>query len=204
MPGQQAIEVLLFDLGGVLVDFAGFEELAPLLAEKTTHSTIQEKWIHSEAIGRFESGKITAEAFAQDFVTEWQLSLAAAEFLHGFSGWSRGLYPGAARLLHFLKTNHRLACLSNSNEIHGPSQRRWLDGLVDTFFLSYEMGVVKPDSAIFDRTIRLLGVPTNRIAYFDDTPVNVEAATEAGMSAFHVTGLEGLTNKLRQLGVTTD
>jgi len=198
------MEILLFDLGGVLVDFAGFEELAPLLTEKTTHATIQKRWIHSEAIGRFESGKITADTFAQDFVTEWQLPLTAAEFLHHFSAWSRGLYPGAARLLQLLKANHRLACLSNSNEIHGPSQRQWLDGLVDSFFFSYEMGLVKPDSAIFDRTIRSLGVPASRIAYFDDTPVNVEAATEAGMRAFHVTGLAGLTITLRQNGVITD
>jgi len=198
------MEVLLFDLGGVLVDFAGFEELAPLLPQTTTRATIQKRWIHSEAIGRFESGKITADAFAQRFVIEWQLPLAATEFLHHFSAWSRGLYPGAARLLESLKTNHRLACLSNTNEIHGPSQRQWLDGLVDSFFLSYEMGVVKPEAAIFDRTIRSLGVPASRIAFFDDTPVNVEAAAEAGMSAFHVTGLEGLTITLHQLGVLTD
>ena len=204
MTGQQTIEVLLFDLGGILVDFAGFRELAPLLDETTTTESIHEKWIRSDAIRRFESGKITAETCAQLFVTEWRLSLTPEEFLRQFSEWSRGLYPGTTRLLRRLQRTHRIACLSNSNEVHGPSQRRWLDGLVDSFFFSYEMGVAKPDSAIFDLTIQSLEVPASRIAYFDDTPVNVKAAAEAGMSAFHVTGLEELTVTLRQLGVIAD
>lgn len=204
MPGRQKEEVLLFDLGGVLVDFAGFEELPLLLQEKPTSAAIQKRWIHSEAISRFERGKITATSFAQRFVAEWHLSLSPAEFLHQFSGWSRGLYPGAARLLHHLSSTHRIGCLSNSNELHGPSQRRWLDGVVEKFFFSFEMGLAKPDSAIFDLTIRSLGVPASRITYFDDTPVHVEAAAEAGMTSFHVRGLAELTHTLRQFGVLPD
>ena len=146
MTGQQAIEVLLFDLGGVLVDFAGFEELGLLLEETTATASIHRRWIRSDAIRRFESGKITAATFAQLFVAEWRLSLTPEEFLHQFSEWSRGLYPGAARLLHRLRRSHRSACLSNSNQVQGPAQRRWLDGLVESFFFSYEMGAAKPDS----------------------------------------------------------
>ena len=204
MLGPQKEEVLLFDLGGVLVDFAGFEELHLLLREKPTSAAIREKWIRSAAIREFESGEITAASFARRFVVEWHLSLSPEEILRRFSGWSRGLYPGAARLLHHLSGTHRIACLSNSNEVHGPSQRRWLDGVVEKFFFSFEMGLAKPDSAIFDLTIRSLGVPASRIAYFDDTPINVEAAAEAGMTAFHVRGLQELTHTLREFGVLPD
>ena len=154
MSGRQKEEVLLFDLGGVLVDFAGFEELPLLLQEKPTSAAIQEKWIRSAAIREFESGEIMAASFARRFVVEWHLSLSPEEFLRRFSGWSRGLYPGAARLLHHLSSTHRIACLSNSNELHGPSQRRWLDGIVERFFFSFEMGLAKPDSAIFDLAIK--------------------------------------------------
>jgi len=82
MPGRQKEEVLLFDLGGVLVDFAGFEELPLLLQEKPTSAAIQKRWIHAEAISRIESGRITATSFARRFVAEWPLSLTPAELTH--------------------------------------------------------------------------------------------------------------------------
>lgn len=204
MTAQRAVDVLLFDLGGVLVDFTGFEDLDSLLEERIPTESIQKRWIRSDAIREFESGRITAKIFARIFVTEWRLSLTPGEFLHRFSGWSRGLYPGTARLLQRLGKTHRTACLSNSNEIHAPAQRRWLDGLIESFFFSYEAGIAKPDSSIFELTIGSLGVPAGRIAYFDDTLINVKAASAVGMNAFHVTGPEDLETTLRRLGVIAD
>ena len=204
MAEEQELEVLLFDLGGVLVDFVGFERLNLLLDEPSDDTAIRKRWIESEALRRFESGQISPAEFAQLFVTEWQLSASPDDFLHLFSDWSRGLYPGADRLLQRLQRTHRLACLSNSNRVHGPSQRRWLDGFVDHFFFSYEMGLAKPDPAIFARTIRRLAVAPIRIAYFDDTTVNVKAATDAGMSAHLVMGVSELSTTLKRLGVLSD
>jgi len=201
MGAHQSFDVLLFDLGGVLVDFAGFEQLDRILGATTAAASIRERWIKSDAVSRFERGDISPVDFAKLFVAEWQLSASPDDFLHQFSDWSRGLYPGATRLLRHLQGSHRLACLSNSNQVHGPSQRQWLDGLVEHFFFSYEMGAVKPDPAIFDRAIRRLQVHPKRIAYFDDTAVNVEAAADAGMSAHQATGLAELSATLQYLGV---
>ena len=195
------MEILLFDLGGVLVDFAGFEELGPLLNKTTDTTAIRQRWIESDALGRFESGEISPVDFARLFVAEWQLSASPDDFLHQFSQWSRGLYPGVAPLLRRLQRTHRLACLSNSNQVHGPAQRLWLDELVEHFFFSYEMGIVKPDPAVFDQVIRWLAVPPERIAYFDDTAVNVTAAANAGMSAHLVVGVAELSITLQELGV---
>ena len=201
MADNQDLQILLFDLGGVLVDFVGFEKLSRLLDESAGESAIREKWIESDAVRRFEAGQISPAAFAQRFLTEWQLSVSPDEFLHLFSNWSRGLYPGADHLLQRLRKTHSLACLSNSNRVHGPTQRRWLDGLVDHFFFSYQMGIVKPDPAIFAQAIRRLAVAPMRIAYFDDTAVNVTAAKDAGMSAHLVRGISELSATLEQLGV---
>lgn len=198
---RQSFDVLLFDLGGVLVDFTGFEQLSRILGGMPAATAIRNRWIESDAVSHFERGEISSGDFAKLFVAEWQLSLSPDDFLHQFSEWSRGLYPGADRLLRHLQQTHRLACLSNCNQVHASSQRQWLDGLVEHFFFSHEMGAVKPDPAAFDQAIRRLAVPPRRIAYFDDTEVNVEAAAAAGMSAYQVTGLSELTGALQQLGV---
>ncbi len=46
-----------------------------------------------------------------------------------------------------------------------------------------------------------LGVPPHRIAFFDDTPVNIQAAREAGLSAYSVDGLVALESRLQSLGI---
>lgn len=201
MCAHQSFDVLLFDLGGVLVDFTGFEQLDRILGGTTAAAAIRERWIRSDAVSRFERGEISPADFAELFVAEWQLSTSPDGFLRQFADWSRGLYPGTARLLRHLQKTHRLACLSNSNQVHGPSQRHWLEGLVELFFFSYEIGAVKPDPTIFDRAIDRLEVHPKRIAYFDDTAVNVEAAADAGMSAYQTMGLAELSVTLQRLGV---
>lgn len=46
-----------------------------------------------------------------------------------------------------------------------------------------------------------LGVPAGRIAFFDDTPINVEAARAAGIAASRVDGFAALEARLDDLGI---
>jgi len=72
---------------------------------------------------------------------------------------------------------------------------------MDSYYFSDELRLVKPDPEIFEHVIRDLDVPPGRIAFFDDTPVNVEAAREAGIVAFEVDGIAELEFQLQSLGV---
>jgi HAD superfamily hydrolase (TIGR01509 family) len=195
------LDVLLFDLGGVLIDFAGFEEMRRLLPEVSNRSEIRDRWIHSESVQFFERGDITPEEFARRLVEEFHLELSAEEFIQEFVSWARGPYPGALSLLRRLQNSHRIACLSNSNELHTPIHRASIHSHVDSFYFSDEIGLVKPDREIFDFVIRDLTVSPRRIAFFDDTPVNVEAARNVGLCAFLVDGIGELEARLQGLGL---
>ena len=201
MRNETEFDVLLFDLGGVLIDFAGFEEMRRLLPQVSDRSEIRDRWIHSASVQLFERGDITPEEFARRLVEEFQLELSAEEFLREFVSWARGPYPGAVSLLRQLRATHRIACLSNSNELHTPIHRASIHPHVDSFYFSDEIGLVKPDREIFDYVIRDLAVSPRRIAFFDDTPVNVEAARNAGLSAFLVDGIAELEAHLQSLGL---
>jgi len=196
---ETEFDVLLFDLGGVLIDFAGFEEMRRLLAEVSDRSEIRDRWIHSASVQLFERGDITPEEFARRLVEEFHLELSAEEFLREFVSWARGPYPGAVSLLRRLRATHRIACLSNSNELHTPIHRASIHSHVDSFYFSDEIGLVKPDRKIFDFVIRDLAVSPRRIAFFDDTPANVEAARNAKISAFLVDGIVELEAQLQRL-----
>jgi putative hydrolase of the HAD superfamily len=201
MTRKPEFDVLLFDLGGVLIDFSGFEEMRRLLPRVSDRSEIRDRWIRSESVQLFERGDITPESFARRLVEEFHLELSAEEFLREFVSWARGPYPGALSLLRRLQNTHRIACLSNSNELHTPIHRASIHPHVDTFYFSDEIGLVKPDREIFDHVIHDLAVSPRRIAFFDDTMINVEAAREVGLNAFSVDGIVEVEAQLQRLGL---
>jgi putative hydrolase of the HAD superfamily len=197
---ERPFDVLLFDLGGVLIDFSGYDELSGSLSE-TERAAVRRRWIDCESVRLFECGAITADEFANRFLAEWPLEIEPNEFLRMFESWFRGLYPGAARLLRRLSEHFRLACLSNTNELHTALDRRAVGEYMERCFFSNELGLIKPQQEIFEHVARELGVPPHRIAYFDDTEVCVEAAERAGMSAYLVEGIAELEQRLAELGL---
>jgi FMN phosphatase YigB (HAD superfamily) len=111
-------KVIMFDLGGVLVENAGGAGLAAMLPVPLEPAELWQRWLASPAVRRFERGQIPSDEFACAFVEEWQLGLEPAAFLEAFAAWPRGLYRGAEALLRELRGRHHLACLSNTNSLH--------------------------------------------------------------------------------------
>jgi putative hydrolase of the HAD superfamily len=70
---------------------------------------------------------------------------------------------------------------------------------MDRCYFSDEIGAVKPDREVFDHVLAELGTPPRRIAFFDDTAANVEAARCAGLTAFEVDGFGALKEVLHRL-----
>jgi len=201
MTKNPRFEVLLFDLGGVLMDFAAFDELGEILPGSPNRSKVRDRWIHTPAVQRFERGEITPQQFAEGVIEELQIDLSPEEFLVKFVEWAHGPYPGAIALLDHLRHDHRVAALSNANELHTPLHRRRFGPVIETFYFSDEIGHAKPERAIYEHVVHDLGVSPNRIAFFDDTPVNIVAAKDAGIIAFGTDGFSELTKRLRFLGL---
>jgi HAD superfamily hydrolase (TIGR01509 family) len=68
-------------------------------------------------------------------------------------------------------------------------------------FLSFELGLVKPDREIYDAVAGRLPVKRGRVLFLDDNAVNVEAAQAAGFEARHVRGVDGARAALVETGV---
>ncbi len=197
-----APRVLLFDLGGVLVDAAGLRVLPRLLREPMPAAALRAKWMASPAVLRFEAGRCTPDEFAAAFVAEWGLDLEPSEFLVRFRAWVLGPYPGIPQLLATLRSRYTLACLSNTNVVHW-EKVLGIGGLAQAFehrFVSHEIGVMKPDPEIYAHAVRGLGCAPREIAFFDDGQENVDAAAAAGLSAHLTVGPDRLRGVLKQLG----
>lgn len=196
-------KVLLFDLGGVLVEFVGLQEAPKLLPGAMDSRALRQKWVTSPALERFEAGRCSAAEFAASFVAEWGFDVAPEAFLAIFDGWVTRPLPGTFELLSALRGQHVLACLSNTNEVHW---QRVLDGFgfrqaLDRQFASHELGMVKPWPEIYAHVADALDCRPEDIAFFDDGEENVKGARQAGFSAHLVSGHDALKETLVQLGL---
>ena len=200
---DERFEVILFDLGGVLVEFDGITPLLALSGNTLTREQARRFWLLSSAVRRFETGRCNGEEFAVAAVAELKFNIAPDLFLQQFVSWDRGPMPGALELLDLLKPRFFLACLSNNNELHWRRLREET-GLLGRFhrcFASQEIGHMKPDRESFDHVIRDLGVAPDHILFLDDNPECVEGARVAGLVASCAQGVDGVRTALASFGI---
>jgi 2-haloacid dehalogenase len=77
---------------------------------------------------------------------------------------------------------------------------RWFDGHV----ISGLEGVVKPDPKIFRLLIERFGLEPCRTLFIDDSPVNVDAAIDAGLQAVQFVSPSELQDELIRRGLALD
>jgi glucose-1-phosphatase len=185
--------VLLFDLGGVLVDIAHYRELRALKAWTGTEDALRDLWFQCISGRELERGRISADAFGAGAVRELGLAVRPEAFVESFRTWTKDYYPGALDLLSELRNSYRVGCLSNSNALHwGPR----FEAPFDFAYSSHLIGHMKPDAAAFEHVLREQKVMPAAVCFFDDSAANVEAARRLGMQAHHVQGFGDLTEKL--------
>jgi glucose-1-phosphatase len=195
-------DVVLFDLGGVLVRLGGTDDLRRL-SGIASDEDVMRRWLECRWVRRFESGMCSAEEFAAGVVTDWDLPIGTDAFLEAFAAWPKGLFEGATELVSETAPAAAVACLSNTNELHWVTHvERWaLDSLFEAAFLSFRIGLVKPDAAIFRHAIEALGVPAERVLLLDDNQLNVDGARAVGLQAALVRGPMEARRELVRLGI---
>jgi len=201
-PHTTPIEVVLFDLGGVLIELGGMGELA-VFSNESDEDEIWRRWLSCPWVRRYERGQCESQAFAAGMVETWSMPVAPEVFLAAFASWPKGLLPGAKELVRSTRARTRVAALSNTNALH---TERFHDEFrfhedFDSLYLSHEMGLVKPDRAAFDYAISKLGCPPERILFLDDNQINVDGARAAGLRAERSVGVKAARDVLVKNGV---
>lgn len=183
-----SVEAVLFDLGGVLADFGGIESMRRL-AGIENDDELWRRWLTCRWVRRFERGECAPVEFAAGVVEDWSLSVSPDVFLRDFTGWLRaGPRPGAEELVQQAKVRVLVGCLSNTNAVHWEAGlASWpLFELFDHRFLSFELGLLKPDAEVFEHVLQRLALDAHRVLFLDDNVLNVEAAEKVGLRAIRV------------------
>ena len=183
--------VLLFDLGGVLIENVGFHRFGELLPRPMELHEMKHGWLSSRAVRRFESGISSPADFATEVVSEWDIAITPENFLAQFRTWPQAASDDAVALIRELRTQYRVACLSNSNELHWDRSRPLVEQF-DVAISSHLTGRLKPDEEAFLGALEECNVSAADVFFFDDSLPNVEAGRTVGIRSFHVEGLTQL------------
>ena len=196
------IDCLLFDLGGVFIEWDGIVPLINLTDGRLTPDQARRFWLESPWVRKFETGRCTPGDFGRGVVDELSLRIEPEAFLAAFYSWDKGPLPGAKELVLALKERYPLACLSNNNVLHwdNPALQAFVSPF-DPCVVSHQVGLVKPDHAIYELAIRRIGKPARKIVYFDDNPECVDAARDAGLQAYQAKGVDAVRARLAQLSI---
>jgi FMN phosphatase YigB (HAD superfamily) len=77
-------------------------------------------------------------------------------------------------------------------------QFRWLDQF-DHLTFSAEVSLIKPDAAIYEHSLRGVGVAASEALFIDDKEPNVQGARAVGIRAIRFQSIEQLRRELREL-----
>ncbi len=197
------VRVVLFDLGGVLVELNGVTPMLRWLGYRMPTEELWRKWLHSPSVRDFETGRIETQDFAKRLIEEFEIVVGEQEFIDAFASWPTGLFPGALELVAQIPRRYVRAVLSNSNALHWPRVRDDMEvgDAFDHYFISHLTGHIKPDAAAFEHVTESLQCRPAEVLFLDDNLLNVEAARKVGMGAFVVRGAAEAEQVLRNAGV---
>jgi putative hydrolase of the HAD superfamily len=201
------IKAVVFDLGGVIVPldfprgYRAIERLCPYEAGE-----IQRRIMSTGLVNRLETGQMEAREFASVISERLGLRLSFEEFA---DLWSSIFPPHTLvpeSLLATLARRYRLLLLSNTNAIHFPYVQRNYTLLkhFHGFVLSYEVGVMKPDAAIYATAALRANCQPEECLFIDDLEENVEGARRTGMQSVRFDSVERLQKDLLARGIVCD
>jgi 2-haloacid dehalogenase len=194
-------KIIVFDLGGVLIDWNPKYLYRQLIDDKDEIDTFLTDVCSPEWNIKQDAGRALAEATAERvalfpdkrslieaFYDRWEEMLggeisdtveilrelkASGEKLYALTNWSGETFPIALRRFDFL---------------------HWFEGTV----VSGVEKLAKPDPAIFNLLLNRYELQAEDCLFIDDSKTNIEAATKIGFNTHHFTSADELRKYLSQ------
>jgi HAD superfamily hydrolase (TIGR01509 family) len=177
------IEVVIFDLGKVLVDF-DYSIAAPKIAARTRMSPLEliSFFMRSPLLLQYETGLITSQEFYREVSAGTGFAGSFDEFAGFFGDIFDPIEPMIQAHASLRQRGIPTYIFSNTNElaIQHVSRNYPFYQTFDGHILSYQHKAMKPDARLYEVVERLCGRRGSSVLYLDDRPENVAAGAARG------------------------
>jgi 2-haloacid dehalogenase len=199
------VRTIIFDFGNVVIGWDPRRVYRPLLG-------------HDEAAidQFFDEVAFSAWNLEQDRGRKWveAVSELSARFPHRHDliraydeQWEKsitGPIEGTVRILYRLHgAGYKLVGLTNwsAEKFHPTRLKHEFFEVFDDIVVSGDVGLVKPDPAIFELTLQRVGRRAEECLFIDDSATNVDAAAAIGFHTIRFESPEQLERELRAHGI---
>lgn len=198
---MKTIRAVFFDLGNVVLRFDA-EKLEKGLSSygKIKDGKVIDYFLNSDNINRYMEGKLTSSKFYSRTCREFRVKIG----FHDFYALWNGIfypYPEVEEIIKTINDKYpdiKLILVSNTNESHFnfiKEEYKILE-LFDALVVSHEVGVQKPDPAIFKEALRISDTLPKDTFYTDDRSDLIAAARVLGLIAHQFTNHDSLRTQL--------
>jgi len=201
---QAPIDVILFDLGNVILPF-NHRQIGEKLSRFSQEEGPQDPGKifaylfdrQNGSVNLYERGKFSSFEFFDSLRKHFHLSLSFEEFI---PIWNEIFTEDqeVSEIIRSLKGKKRLGLVSNTNPLHFNYALSKFPILqtFDKWILSHEVGFKKPAPEIFLKALEWASVEPGRILFIDDIERHVEAAISLGIRGIHFVSAVQLKEEL--------
>lgn len=183
------MKAVIFDLGGVLVNYNGRSTFIGIgqLIGASVDQLLPFYQRHDLAFG---TGHLSGEAYYQKLAKAFIFDAGYESFVTAFCRYQERNEAALAFACELqARPDVQVGIISNTNVVHAD----WLHANLPEFkqfgsvVLSNEVGLLKPDRAIFQLALEQLGLAPDQALFVDDNEENVVGGTAVGLRTMHHT-----------------
>lgn len=196
------LQTLIFDLGNVLIFFDHSKMVRQLAAFCGIQQEEVKNLLDDKKTGlAYEKGAISSRDLFQLFCIKSSRTLDFQGLMHAGASIFSPNDLLLSYLPRFKEKKIRLLLLSNTCEMHFDYVLKNFSFLsyFDSLVLSYKVGSVKPEEAIYKEALREARCPKEACLFVDDMPENIRGAEKLGIPSHHfketTSFLEALTHQ---------
>ena len=201
------IRAIFFDFGGVLLKtFDGVDHEAIEQRFGLGPKSLRLMVYRDSRYMDYQVGRCTYDEWVESIrsALDAKIDAKSAAVLQAFFESDHPLNPDMVGLVRRLHGRYTLGIISNT--VPGMEERMQeripgLIGLFDVRVGSGDVGLAKPDPAIFHHAMEGAGVAPAQSVFTDDYNKHADAARALGMHAFHFTSYEQFVRDLGSIGV---
>lgn len=209
MSSKTTIKAIVFDFGNVIINI-DIEKTVLAFSKLTFKSParIKQLFAEGEVFKKYETGFYSDDEFRDVIRQILSYPLNDQEI---DQAWNALLLDVPRKRLDFLETlkmKYPIYLLSNTNNIHIEQCKHYFrntfgianfETIFNEVFLSYKMGLWKPEYKIYDTVINKIGFKPEEILFLDDNQDNIDAASDMGIKCIKINPPECFTDTLEHI-----
>jgi len=201
---SSAVELVLFDVGGVLGSNGWDREQRDAAVERFHLDAEDFQYRHEETVGALEAGQISLDEYLDVAVFCERRSFSKDEFRRFMFDQSVA-WPDSIAVARELADSAIVRMATLNNECAELNEYRiehfGLADIFPTFFTSCWLGTRKPTHEIYQRVLGMTQADPARTLFIDDRVQNLRPAEGLGMQTVHYRDAERLRLEMRARGL---